>query len=148
LLCPYAPNSPAVTAENTRPQLNAAAGSVTAWTMGDFAVGDRPRVQAVHNHRDRLASFRPRGDLAIVCSRSGGSRRPPVCGKSPKVFAFAVPRWARGNVYSPSPASPWDVGATSLEPRFDGLRLRAAAPDSRPSFFSSSGLHPSFVART
>lgn len=42
------------------------------------------------------------GDLAIVCSRSGGSRRPPVCGKSPKDLAFAVHLWSRGRQRFPS----------------------------------------------
>lgn len=40
---------------------------------------------------------RGRGDLAFVCSRSAGSRRPSGCGKSPKVLAFAVPLWAKGH---------------------------------------------------
>jgi hypothetical protein len=39
-----------------------------------------------------------RGDAVVVCSWSGGSRRPDVCGKSPKVLAFAVPMWERGRL--------------------------------------------------
>jgi hypothetical protein len=41
------------------------------------------------------------GVLAFVCSRSGGSHRPHVCGKSPKELAFAVPMWTRGKPTQP-----------------------------------------------
>jgi hypothetical protein len=92
--------------------------------------------------------LRARGDLAMVCSRSAGSRRPPVRGKSPEVLAFAVPRWARGNDYSwPLPSFGVTAGLL-LAAGVVVLRRRPAAPDSSPSFLSSSGLQPSLVART
>ena len=79
----------------------------------------------------RMDELRARGDLAMVCSRSVGSRRPRVCGKSPKEIAFAVPMWARG-YYSETPATVLEscgpfrprgrppaflVGASSPKPR-------------------------------
>ena len=60
---------------------------------------------------------RAAGALAVVCSRSGG-------------------------VSAPLP-SLWKGVASSLAERFADFRLRPAAPDSGPSFFRSSGLHPS-----
>ncbi len=38
------------------------------------------------------------GDVVVVCRRSGGSRRPLVCGKSPKDLAFALHQWTRGQI--------------------------------------------------
>jgi len=48
------------------------------------------------------------GALAVVCKRSGGFRRPQVCGKSPQDLAFAVPLWARGcYCEAPLPEASW-----------------------------------------
>lgn len=118
------------------------------WTMGKDAGFTEPppwRLCTIAGPGGELSGL---GELAMVCSRPVGSRRPRGCGKSPKELAFAVPGWARGNVY-PSPlASLWADAAPSLAARLAGLRRRAAAPDSSPSFFSSSALQPSLVART
>jgi hypothetical protein len=46
------------------------------------------------------------GDLAVVCSWSGGPCPPYVCGKSPKEIAFAVPMWGRGNGRTVCPQAP------------------------------------------
>ena len=45
-------------------------------------------VETVHDRRS-LWRENPGVALANVCSRPGGSRRPYVCGKSPKDLAFA-----------------------------------------------------------
>jgi hypothetical protein len=46
------------------------------------------------------------GDLAILCSRSGGSRRPYVCGKSPKEFSFCRAHVVEGPATIPRQALP------------------------------------------
>jgi hypothetical protein len=72
----------------------------------------------VHDCRSLVVTFQTLGNLAIVCNRSGGSRRPHVRGKSPKDLAFAVPRWARG--------CPWFAGHDFHEALF-GQELFSAA---------------------
>ena len=64
-------------------------------TMGNVSVGvlALSRLCIFAGHIGEVPGY---GDLASVCSRSGGSRRAHGCGKSPKDLAFAVPMCARG----------------------------------------------------
>jgi hypothetical protein len=56
-----------------------------------------PRIQDVPGARSPTVSRTTKGAVGIGCSRSHGSRRPSVCGKSPTEIAFAVHLWAPGN---------------------------------------------------
>lgn len=117
-------------------------------TMGKAAAGT-PRPSRLCTFAGPGGDVRVRGELASVCSRSARSRRPPVCGKSPKGISFCRAQVGEGQAYSAPVSPPTEVGVLSSVVRVvAGFRLRAAAPDSSPSFFSSSGLHPSLVART
>lgn len=51
--------------------------------MGQAAVGT-PRPTRLGTYAGPGGDVRARGELAFVCSRSGGSRRAHVCGESPK----------------------------------------------------------------
>jgi hypothetical protein len=51
------------------------------WTMGKAAAGT-PRPSRLCTYAGAGGDVRARGDLASVCSRSGGSRRAPRCGKA------------------------------------------------------------------
>lgn len=64
-------------------------------TMGKAAAG-APLPSRLCTFAGPGGDVRVRGELASVCSRSGGFRRAPGCGKSPHELAFAVPRCARG----------------------------------------------------
>ena len=102
-----------------------------------FCLTAPARTETVHGHRSPRVTYPGNGDVVVVCSRSAGSRRPDVCGKSPKEIAFAVPMWARG-YYSETPA-------TGLE--FCGLfRPRGRPPAflvgaSRPKPLKSDSVH-------
>jgi hypothetical protein len=112
-------------------------------TGGDF---DDPRLCTFAGPGGEVRSL---GDLAFVCSRSVGSRRPDVCGKSPEEFSFCRAHVDEGQAYSAEVALVPELGdPPSAALVVGGFRRRVAAPDSSPSFFSSSGLHPSLVART
>ena len=61
-----------------------------------------PRIQDVPDARSPTVSRTTKGAVGIGCSRSHGSRRPSVCGKSPTEIAFAVHLWAPGNRTPPT----------------------------------------------
>jgi hypothetical protein len=83
------------------PPVGGEAGALL-WTMGQAAGFTEPPPWRLCTIAGPGGELRALGELAMVCSRPVGSRRPRGCGKSPKELAFAVPGWARGNVY-PSP---------------------------------------------
>lgn len=121
-----------------------------AWSMGNCCVR-RPRTQ------QRLCTATARLKATLVhevtwwlCA--GGPMGPVVhlgAGKAAERLGFCRAQVGEGQVYS-APVTPSSVdGESASEVRVvAGFRRRAAAPDSRPSFFNSSGLHPSLVART
>jgi hypothetical protein len=74
-----------------------------------------------------------RGSLAVVCSRSGGSRRPGVCGKSPKEIAFAVDRWAKGYCAEPPVAGADSVADLRPRGRPPAFLVGASKPKPRRS---------------
>lgn len=81
---------------------------------------------------------------------AAGRSGPVVHGvrEKPERDSFCRVRVGEGQrVNPPLLLSPCVAVVASLAERFVVLRLHVAAPDSRPSFFSSSGLQPSLVAR-
>lgn len=97
-----------------------------------------PGRTCAHKGRWWLCAGGPVGPVVQMCA-----------GKAAERVGFCRAHVGEGHAYS-APVTPSSVdGEFSSDVRVvAGFRRRAAAPDSSPSFFSSSGLHPSLVART
>jgi hypothetical protein len=113
--------------------------------MGKGAAGDPLRAQAVHGRRPCWCVERLKFPGGCVQPVRWVPSSTLCAGKAAERVGFCRAQVGEGKRYC---SLAGEASALSDAARFVLLRRRLTAPDSRPSFFSSSGLQPSLVART